>query len=72
MLYFDKVKISPERRIEFIAKTITDLGKAIFVVGLASYFFERFPFIWRITVTILSVLFIFAGILIYPEEGGEK
>ncbi|MBI4352540.1 MAG: hypothetical protein HY593_01310 [Candidatus Omnitrophica bacterium] len=37
-----------ERKIEFISKTITDLGKAMFAVGVASYFFERFPFAWRI------------------------
>ena len=58
-------------KIEFIAKTITDLGKASFVVGLASYFFREFPFIWRLVISILSVLFIFAGIFIFPEKRGE-
>ncbi len=66
------MKDSAERKIEFIAKTITDLGKAIVVVGLASYFFEKFPFVWRITVSILSVVLIFAGIFIYPERAGEE
>ena len=65
------MKILQERKIEFIAKTTTDLGKAIFVVGLASYFFEKFPFIWRMLISIISILFIFVGIVIYPERGEE-
>ncbi len=63
------MKMLQDTKIEFIAKTITDLGKAIFVVGLASYFFEKFPFVWRITISILSIIFIFAGIFFYPERG---
>ena len=62
---------TPEKKIEFIAKTITDLGKAIFVVGLASYFFEKFPFLSRIAIPIISVIFIVIGILIFPEEKGD-
>ncbi len=58
-----------ERKIEFIAKTITDLGKAIFVVGLASAFFEKFPLGWRVTIGMASVILIFAGIVIYPGGG---
>ncbi len=65
-------ELTHKDKIEFIAKTITDLGKAIFVVGLASYFFEKFPFGWRIAITILSILFIFAGIVIYPAKRGEE
>lgn len=61
-----------EDRVEFIAKTITDLGKAIFVVGLASYFFKEFPFLWRVTISILSIVFIVTGILIFPQKGGEE
>ena len=62
-----------EKKIEFIAKTITDLGKAVVAVGLASYFFEKFPLMWRITVGVLSILLIVTGIAIYPEEKeGDK
>jgi len=32
-----------EHRREFIAKPGSDLGKTIFAVGSASYFFEKFP-----------------------------
>lgn len=61
-----------ENKIEFIAKTIADLGKAMVVVGLASTFFERFPLPWRIGISVLSVVSIFAGIWIYPEKRGEE
>ena len=62
-----------DSKVEFIAKTITDLGKAMAAVGFASYFFERFPLIWRIIFCALSVAFIFSGIALYPDkEGGEK
>jgi len=65
------MKTFPEKKIEFIAKTITDLGKAVVVVGLASYFFEKFPFVWRIAISIFSVVLIFTGILMFPEKGEE-
>ena len=61
-----------EKKIEFIAKTITDLGKAIFVVGMAGYFFEKLPVMFRVSIGVLSVLFIFAGIIIYPEIRSEE
>ena len=60
-----------DRKITFIAETITDIGKVIFAVGLASYFFEKLPIFWRITGIILSLIFIFFGVIIYPE-GGDK
>lgn len=59
-------------KIEFIAKTITDLGKAILVVGFASSFFEKFPMTLRIMVALLSIGFIFGGIFLYPSQGGRK
>jgi len=61
-----------DRKIEFIAKTITELGKAIFVVGLASAFFEKFPFGWRVTISAVSVLLIVVGIVIYPGGGKPR
>ena len=56
---------------KFIAKTVTDIGKAIFVVGFASYFYERFPIGWRIIISIINVMLIFSGIIMYPEKRGE-
>lgn len=61
-----------DRKIEFIAKTITDLGKGVVLVGLASYFFERFPFAWRIALSVWSVMLILVGIVLYPRQRGER
>ena len=65
------MKAMPKQRIEFIAKTFTDLGKALFVLGVASTFFEKFPFVWRIVLTAFSVVLILVGILLIPIEGGD-
>lgn len=59
----------PQRKIEFIAKTVTDLGKAVLVVGLASAFFEKFPMAWRVAISLISIVFIFVGVFLYPEDG---
>ena len=61
----------PNRKLEFIAKTVTDLGKGIVVVWIASYFFERFPLPWRIFIGSLSFLLIWIGVVLYPGEGGD-
>ena len=60
------------RKLEFIAKTITDVGKAVFVVGLASSFFAQFSLVWRLTISILSVAFVVGGVALYPEEGESE
>ena len=62
---------SPQK-LGFIAKTVTDLGKAVFVAGLVSAFFEQFPLAWRIVISVLSVVFIVAGVILYPEQGGHE
>ena len=67
---FEYVQTKPTRKLEFIAKTVADLGKGIAVVGVASYFFEKLPLLWRISIGTTSVLLIFIGIMLYPEEGG--
>ncbi len=58
---------------EFIAKTITDLGKAILTVGFASYFFERLPLVLRIGLILLGFVFILCGIVIHErsKRGGK-
>ena len=71
MIYCQPMKPLKEGKIEFIAKTITDLGKAIFVVGLASQFFEKFRFGWRFTISVMSIVLMVAGIVLYPEGGEE-
>lgn len=59
-----------ERKLEFIAKTVTDLGKGLVIVGVASYFFEKLPVVWRLAIGILSFALICVGVTLYPEEGG--
>ncbi len=57
---------------EFVAKTITDLGKAILTVGFASYFFEKLPFNWRITVGCLGIFFLILGVVLFAYKKGAK
>lgn len=64
------MRIIHREKMKFIAKNVTDLGKGIFVVGLAGYFFEKFPFSLRIALGILSIVLIITGIIIFPD-GGE-
>ncbi len=66
-----KQLIGKHRR-EAISKFLLDLDKAIFAVGLASYFFERFPQWMRIALACLFWVFMIAGILVQPEEKGEN
>ena len=62
-----------ERRKEFIAKLISDLGKTIFAVGLASYFFEKFPSDVKIGLWLAFATLILGSIYIYPNETkGDK
>ena len=63
--------IIDDARREFIAKIVADLGKTIFAVGLASYFFEKFPIPVRVSLSILSALFLVLSIFIHPPKGGE-
>ena len=55
------------RRREAISRFLLDLDKAIFAVGLASYFFERFPQWMRIALMCLFWVFMIVGILLQPE-----
>ena len=58
-------------RREYIARQVGDLGKAILTVGLASYFFEKFPLPVRISLTCISLAFLIAGVFIQPRKKGE-
>lgn len=68
MIYYKKIVIFDINRREFIAKVIADLGKAIFTIGLASYFFEKFPSVLRIALWLICLTFLIGSIFIYPEE----
>ena len=55
-------------RREFIAKMIVDLGKTIFAVGLASYFFEKFSIGVRICLWLTCMGLLVWSIFIQPKE----
>lgn len=72
MGYLERMDAERDPKTEFIAKTITDLGKGVVLVGLASYLFEKFPFGWRIVLSVLSIALIVTGIVLYPERGDKS
>ena len=51
---------------EFGAKTICDLGKALFAIAFASSFFKGFPFYARIILMIICFSFILGSIFLLP------
>ena len=58
--------ILDERRQEFLAKIVADIGKAIIAVALASYFFERYPLIFRWLLPVFAVMMLAVGVVIHP------
>jgi hypothetical protein len=67
MIYY-KVSIFDTTRREFIAKIIADLGKAIFTIGLASYFFERFSSTLKIILWLACIILFTVSIFIHPTK----
>jgi len=69
MIYSITMKrIIDEARREFIAKMIADLGKAIFIVGLASYFFEKFPTPLKLVLFIICMISLVGSVFIQPRK----
>lgn len=66
------MNIIDKSRREFIAKAVLNIGTAIFTVGLASYFFERFPTGLRYGLGVTSAIFIVGSFFIHPRNGGNK
>jgi hypothetical protein len=64
MFYFD------DARLKYISKLCGDLGKNIMTVAFASYFFEKFSLPVRMSICIISIIFMFAGLLIQPAKKG--
>jgi hypothetical protein len=65
------MEIITKNRREFIAKIVSDLGKTIFAVGLASYFFEKFPGILKVFLAVACLIFFIGSIFIQPKEKGD-
>ena len=57
-------------RREFIAKIVADLGKTIFAIGLASYFFEKFPSLLKLALWIICIILLIGSIFIQPKDIG--
>jgi hypothetical protein len=68
MIYYKKAPVIDVNRRKFLAKVVADIGKTIFAVGLASYFFEKFPFSLKATLWSICAISLTASILIYPQR----
>jgi len=73
MIKFNCIQITEKRR-EFIAKIVADIGKTVIGISLASYFFERFQWPLRGRLTTLGPVFLVWSIFIEPKEkkGGSS
>ena len=66
------MRIIDEARREFIAKIVADLGKTLFGIGLASYFFEKFPLPLRVLLSAMWPLLLVSSVLIQPRKPGGR
>ena len=71
MIYYDKIPAFDINRREFIAKILADLGKAMFTIGLASYFFERFSMALKIILWFACIFLLILSIFIHPATKGD-
>jgi hypothetical protein len=60
--------ITTEKRREFIARIVADMGKTILGIDLASYFFERFQWPLRVVLTMAGPTLLVWSVLIEPRE----
>ncbi len=60
-----------DRRLEFVAKTIADVGKAMLAVAFASYFFERFPTWLRWALPAATMGLLIGSVFVHPKGKGE-
>jgi hypothetical protein len=54
--------------IEFIAKIICDLGKAILTVGFASYFFEKLVLPLRIAFVAIGIALLVISVIVMMNK----
>ena len=57
-------------RLEFVARFLADIDKAIFAVGLASAFFRDFPAWLRVVLGVLFVVLAILSVWIHPDKKG--
>jgi hypothetical protein len=53
---------------KFIAALLADLAKAVFAVGLASYFFKEFPPFIRWSLVVFFFVLLILSVLVYPKD----
>ena len=58
-----------EETLEFIAKYLGDLSKAIITVGFASYFFKDMPLLWRFGCGIAALVFLSMSVILINRKG---
>ncbi len=58
--------------IEFIAKIICDLGKAILTVGFASYFFEKLILPLRVGFVIIGIVLLVISVILMMIKKGDS
>ena len=67
------VKITIDKSvIEFIAKIICDLGKAILTVGFASYFFEKLVLPLRIGFVAMGIVLLIISVILMMIKKGDS
>lgn len=72
LCYAHDMAILDERRQEFVAKMIADLGKAIMTVAVASYFFERYPLIMRWLLPGFAIMMMVGSVVMHPPQPKES
>jgi len=66
-----KMPIFGATRREFIARIIADLGKTIFAIGLASYFFEKLGLALRLALGLMCGIMLVGSIFVEPKIRGD-
>ena len=61
-----------EQKLEFVAKFLADLAKAIFAVGIASAFFREFPLVARVILWGSFAVLALISIVIHPNHRRER
>ncbi len=65
------IPLGTNRR-ELLARTIADLGKGVFAVGLASRFFKDFDLAIRILLGGAIIVLVVVSLWIQPDKNEEK
>ncbi len=62
------IKVKKET-LEFIARYLGDLSKAIITVGFASYFFKDMPLLWRYGCGAIAIVFLLISVILIDRKG---